>query len=79
MNEEDLEILERELTLIFPQTERNCWHRGEWKQSGFVLFKKRVYPKWNIVLRIIRNRGIAFLEEEGVTKGLRTLNFDKYP
>ena len=78
MIDEDLQMLERELSLIFPQTEENRWHRGEWKEHGFVLFKKRVLTGWNIVLRIIGERGIAFLEEQGVTRGLQKLSFDYY-
>ena len=78
MIDKDLQMLERELSLIFPQTKENCWHRGEWKQHGFVLFKKRVLTGWNIVLRIIGERGIAFLEEQGVTRGLQKLSFDYY-
>ena len=78
MIDEDLQMLERELSLMFPQTQENRWHRGEWKQHGFVLFKKRVLTEWNIVLRIIGERGIAFLEEQGVTRGLQKLNFDHY-
>ena len=71
-------MLERELSLMFSQTQENRWHRGEWKQHGFVLFKKRVLAKWNIVLRMIGDKGLAFLEEQSVTRGLQKLNFDQY-
>lgn len=78
MNEEDIKILEQELAEWFPYSGSDIWHEGEWKQAGTVLFKKRVVKGYNLVLRLVRNRGMVFVEEYGVTRGLRNLGFDKY-